>query len=569
MLFIFKNTRSSTQSIVSLQGTVKIRDGISSKRTLRHPPTRKYLPPEQGDEVVVRYSLTLAGQQLQSTGGDSIAFTIGAAASQGPPLRVLQTLVRQLYQGEDAEFTIELGMLEDLSLDGWAPNTQTQLQLELVKCPLREDLFGDQGAIKRIIKSSEGRHPKDGDECQVSYKITEKGAAGPPLSVEEGVYKIGGMAPQLGQLAQVFDKALLSMKLKEEVVVTCRPNGPFGPKAGQSLEISLTLEEIFQVHDVSLGKYDGAVLRKRLKEGAGPHRLHDTGRVRVRVLTVTSNRDKVSGRPFEVSFVAGDGEVCDAMEGAVLGLQEGDELMLRVMEPACCEGLIEIETPLEAPVMVHFTVLEVQQVPEKWDLAPPERLERAVARRHLAGRLFQAQRLRLAAKHYQEIASFLARPEDFKEQRAEALELRRVAFLNEAACMLQLGEMSHVKDLCDKVLKEEPEQPKALFRRAKALLALKEHQAAVEDLQRLKEVDPSNVAGQRLLREAKEELRKQDRVSSKTYSKMCAGLGDFPEDLRAPKTSPNSLVEAPDLEEEYAKLSRETGVPLHRLKPVK
>ena len=26
------------------------------------------------------------------------------------------------------------------------------------------------------------------------------------------------------------------------------------------------------------------------------------------------------------------------------------------------QGLIEIETPLEAPVMVHFTVLEVQQV---------------------------------------------------------------------------------------------------------------------------------------------------------------------------------------------------------------
>eukprot|EP00435_Cladocopium_sp_Y103_P028268 s79_g7.t1 len=390
-----------------------------------------------------------------------------------------------------------------------------------------------------------------------------------PLSVEEGVYKIGAMAPQLGQLAQVFDKALLSMKLKEEVVVTCRPDGPAGPKyAGQSLEISLTLEEIFQVHDVSLGKYDGAVLRKRLKEGAGQHRLHDTGRVRVRVLTVTSNGEKVSSRPFEVSFVAGDGEVCDAMEGAVLGLKEGDELMLRVMEPACCEGLIQQETPLEAPVMVHFTVLQLQQVPEKWDLSPPERLERAAARRQLAGRLFQAQRVRLAAKHYQEIASFLARPEDFKEQRAEALELRRVAFLNEAACMLQLGEMSHVKDLCDKVLKEEPEQPKALFRRAKALLVLKEHQAAVEDLQRLKEVDPTNVAGQRLLREAKEELRKQDRASSKTYSKMCAGLGDFPEDLRA-QSPGKSLVEAPDLEEEYAKLSRETGVPLHRLKPVK
>ena len=29
--------------------------------------------------------------------------------------------------------------------------------------------------------------------------------SGPPLSVEEGVYKIGAMAPQLGQLAQVFE----------------------------------------------------------------------------------------------------------------------------------------------------------------------------------------------------------------------------------------------------------------------------------------------------------------------------------------------------------------------------
>ena len=27
-------------------------DGLASKRTLRHPPTRKYLPPEPGDEVI-------------------------------------------------------------------------------------------------------------------------------------------------------------------------------------------------------------------------------------------------------------------------------------------------------------------------------------------------------------------------------------------------------------------------------------------------------------------------------------------------------------------------------------
>ena len=45
------------------------------------------------------------------TGSDGIAFTIGADR-RGPPLRLLQSLVRQLYQGEEAEFTVELGMLE-------------------------------------------------------------------------------------------------------------------------------------------------------------------------------------------------------------------------------------------------------------------------------------------------------------------------------------------------------------------------------------------------------------------------------------------------------------------------
>ena len=44
------------------------------------------------------------------TGSDGIAFTIGADR-RGPPLR-LQSLVRQRYQGEEAEFTVELGMLE-------------------------------------------------------------------------------------------------------------------------------------------------------------------------------------------------------------------------------------------------------------------------------------------------------------------------------------------------------------------------------------------------------------------------------------------------------------------------
>ena len=39
-------------------------------------------------------------------------------------------------------------------------------------------------------------------------------------------------------------------------------------------------QEIFQVHDVSLGSLDGSVLRKRIKEGSGRDKLDDTGKAR-------------------------------------------------------------------------------------------------------------------------------------------------------------------------------------------------------------------------------------------------------------------------------------------------
>ena len=73
-------------------------------------------------------------------------------------------------------------------------------------------------------------------------------------------------------------------------------------------------------HLFPAGKYDGAVLRKRLKEGAGPHRLHDTGRVRVGVLTVTSNRDKAMGAAPEScrSWVETAYDACLVVVGAII-----------------------------------------------------------------------------------------------------------------------------------------------------------------------------------------------------------------------------------------------------------
>eukprot|EP00913_Durusdinium_trenchii_P022622 g21245.t1 len=409
-----------------------------TKQTTRHPPSRKFLPPYEGDKVEVRFTFSFAGRQLHSTGAETTKFKVGEAS-----VHAVDMAVQHMYKGEHADFTLPTSMLdaEDTCIEG--PVSTAKLEVELVAC-----------------------------------------------------------------------------------------------------------------------KLDGTVLRKRLKELNGEDRVHDTGRVRLRVLTVTSNGEKVAG-PVELSFRAGDGEVCDALEGAVLGMKEGEEAMLRVLDPAACEGLVaEI---LEAPIMLHLLILSVQKVPQKWDMTFEERLDRAVARKSDASRLFQEKRMRLAAKHYEEMASFFVRPEDFKDGNG-----------NHSVSGICVGEIIPTPTELHEC--EEPEQPKALFRRAKALTALKEHQAALEDVKRLRDLEPKNLAAQKLLREVKEdradgpcafslceELRRQDRDSSETFSKMCTGLGELPERERRE----DQLVVAPDLDEEYAKLARETGVPLNRLKQVK
>ncbi|CAE7207127.1 FKBP70, partial [Symbiodinium necroappetens] len=100
--------------------------------------------------------------------------------------------------------------------------------------------------------------------------------------------------------------------------------------------------------------------------------------------------------------------------------------------------------------MVHMEVLSVQAVKAKWDMTSDERLERGKLRREQAGQLFRRGRVRLAAAHYETVGSLVLRPEDFQEKREEATELRRVAYLNQAACLLQLGEAAKVKELCGK-----------------------------------------------------------------------------------------------------------------------
>lgn len=324
--------------------------------------------------------------------------------------------------------------------------------------------------------------------------------------------------------------------------------------------IWVSLNEIYEVHDVSLAEKDQTVLRKRVKEGAGSEKVQTGAQVKIEIRAVSCLSEVVSSEPRQLSFVAGHGETCDALEAGVLGAKPGEEYLLKVEPTDPCAGPgLDLPTGVEGPVMVKFSVVEAESIKEKWDLSGTERLERARDLKVLAADLFKRGRVRLAGQHYIAMADLFSGLSSFQpEDRAEAAELKRTATLNLAMCLLKLQLWSRVKELCDSVLQEHPDNPKALYRRAKARLQLKEYAEALVDLDRLLALEPRNSEGLQLLREAKRLRKENDQKESNTFAKMCSVLGAMPE--RSERQGEELFV-APNLDEEYARIAAELGLP--------
>jgi len=541
-------------------------EGIK-KETTRYPTTQKHLPPQVGDEVEVHCvgSLKRSGQQFLSTReneGKPLRYTVG----RGEVIEGWEHAVQNMKKGEFAKFTIpahfaykDQGYGEQGSPQYVPPDSAIVLEIELVKCPMREDLFGDRGVTKMELKDGPGsRQPRSGDECQITYKVKVEGEVA--MASRHAMYKLGSQ--QLGTMGKSIDKALSTMRRGDEASLSCQPGYGFGEGsfAGKVVEVLLALEEIYEVHDMSLAEKDKTVLRKRIKEADGSVRARDMAKVKVRVESATANREKVLHEPKELSFVAGNGDVCDAIEGSVLEMKETEEAILRCdSSEAVAGGLLGLREGLEPPIMIHIVVLSVEKVAEKWDLDGKGRLERGRARKEVATDLYKRGRIRLACHHYELVADLFVALDFFQvEDQKDAVELRRVAQLNRAMCMLKFGNMKLVKELCTKVLTEDIANPKALFRRAKAMVALKEYPEAIEDLERLLEVEPNSSDGKTLLREAKRLRKQTDTHASRTFAKMCAGLGHLPERL---DRRDDDIVVMPDLEQEYLKIAQKHGLP--------
>lgn len=146
-----------------------------------------------------------------------------------------------------------------------------------------------------------------------------------------------------------------------------------------------------------------------------------------------------------------------------------------------------------------------------------ERLEAAERRRIEGNDLFKDADAAAAATVYRMALMFL--DEDLLMQLegphlTKANNVKLPLHLNLAACDLQLEDWASAVENCDEVLREQPDNAKAIFRRGRARLALGMTDAAEEDLLRASALAPNDAAIRRQLLALKKE-RSEERQAQR------------------------------------------------------
>jgi FKBP-type peptidyl-prolyl cis-trans isomerase/tetratricopeptide (TPR) repeat protein len=510
--------------------------------------------PKAGDEVTVHYVGTLESDGAEFDSSRSrdqpFVFTLG----KGQVIKGWDLGVATMKQGEVAKFTLssEYAYGEAGSPPKIPGGATLVFEVELLSWVSKDDLFQDGGAIKTVLKEGSGwKKPKVGDEVRLAMKCTLKDGS----VIEEKVdfeYELGSGA--LGDWSKVVDKVLTDMNKGAEVQIACSAAYALGDGTPEGATVFVTLDQLYETNDVSFAK-DKSLMKKQILEGEGYATPKEAAKVKLFVEAATDG----TGQPLPgftskvLDFVCGNGDVCDALELAVTEMKKGEKATLTCSNKELCRdeqlGLSNID---DEKVVFTLQLVEFEAGKSTWDMSEEEKVEHGSERKEVGSKLFRTGRYSLALARYKTVIDLFNYIDGFNDDnKVKAKDLTKTSELNSAACQLKLKEFRAAMKHCENVLKEEPMNLKALFRRAQANFGLKEYMDCLRDLRRVLEVEPQNREARSLIKEAQAAQKADDQKTKGLFAKMCQGLGRTPSVVATEKpTSDVEMSQADDRPQE-------------------
>lgn len=391
------------------------------------------------------------------------------------------------------------------------------------------DVSDDQnGGILKEIKRA-GPNPNDkpwkGDKVLVHYTGTLEDGSKFDSSRdrnEKFSFNLGK-----GEVIKGWDQGVASMVKGELAVLTIKSDYGYGdvgspPKipGGATLKFEIELFD-FEGEDISKDK-DKSIVKRIKSNGEGYDHPNDGGTVTVSLSGQASNQVFFNE---VVTFVLGEGRESGIPKGVELALEKmkkNEQAQISII-PKLSQGGTGVPQVIDSTTLIVYDIhlKTFERAKESWQLDGEQKLEQACIFKDKGTDFFKQGKYELAANKYKKIIDFLEHEislkDDKEEQRVSLLQAGR---LNLAMCMIKISDWLEARNLCDKVIEENPNHAKAYFRRGESLIALNEHELAKTDFHKVLDLDPENKAAKNKVTMCMHQLKLVKEKERKTFANM-------------------------------------------------
>lgn len=511
-----------------------VNSGLVRKHVLRASASE--VVPEDGGLVYIHYSVaTVSGDIVQSTrleeGGDGLplAFVIGGGCRvpRGWEIALLDARVGEVFQLVlHPKFGYGHTECQLSRPSGLPAGEETLFLIQLMQCYPKADITvlpEHGGILKRSVKrGAVWESPRSPFEVTVGVRAR---LPAPDASLGRTYFETPADNPlqfTMGSSAvpPAVQSGLQSMCRGDTAVLTCQREAacasasadnasaadallPLPPSSAATVELELTLHSMIQVRDMT---GDGKVVKRRIRDGRGEFPVDcpvedSTVRVHYRVLDVESGHALLDTRegndatpPLE--FQTGMASLPEGLDMAVRLMTPGELASVRAEALYAYDGRHDRPQGLAegAAVVWEVELFTFDRTAHATRLSGRELLQRGLQLKTQGNIVFKQGMNRHAEAKWLKALKMLNQVFDLgndDDLTRDVASGKASICVNLALAAQHRDEFSEALKWANKALKEAPNHPKALYRRASVHAVLNNHQEAHQDFRRVAEIDPA------------------------------------------------------------------------------
>ncbi|ALC38323.1 FK506-bp2 [Drosophila busckii] len=427
------------------------------------------------------------------------------------------------------------------------------------------DLSGDGGVLKEILKEGTGEEtPNNG--CKVSLHYTGRLVDGTEFDSSVGRNEPFEFELGKGRVIKAFDMGVATMKLGERCFLTCAPNYAYGA-AGSPPSIPPDSTLIFELEmlgwkgeDLSPNQ-DGCIERIILQPSDKKRTPSDGAFVKAHI---SGTFDSNVFEERDVEFDYGEGSAAGIVEGLELAMEKmniGETSKIKIQSKYAfgAKGNEAFKIPPNASVEYTVKLIDCGKGLEEWKLSDDERVAEAKVYKEKGTNYFKKENYSLAIKMYNKCKDLLPSTADNDSDEIKALKV--ATHSNIALCHQKSNDHFEAKQECNAVLELDANNVKALYRRGQCNMTINELDDALEDFQKVIQLEPGNKAAANHVVICKQKIKQNKDKEKKLYANMFTKLAAGNKDTEPPCEN-DVLEQCGEWSEEDAK--READLTLER-----